>query len=211
MPDPTRQTISATEAPALFNASPYVTRWMLHRRFAHGDEIHSPEHNRMDWGKRLQPLLLAAAAEDLRLEVKPNASDVYVRNARLGCTRDAEIICPDRGPGALETKCVFDSGVWMREWAGGKTPPRHHEIQLQVQMYVGDGERPFQWGVLAAWIGGEMHYFEREPILELWDEIDKEARQFFADVQAGTEPDPFGAPIESALLAKVFPTLTARS
>lgn len=206
MPDPLKQTISATQAPALFGVSPYVTRWMLYRHFAHGDPIDSPEHNRMNWGKRMQPLLLAAAAEDLHLEVRANATDDYVRRDLLGCTRDADIICPDRGPGALETKCAFDYSVWMHDWAGGKTPPRHNEIQLQVQMMVGDGRKPYEWGVLAAWVGGEMHYFERKSIPELWTELETEADKFFADVKAGREPDPFGAPVEMPLLHKVFPT-----
>jgi hypothetical protein len=41
VPDRTLKTISATEAPALFNASPYVTRWMLWQRFANGMDIDS--------------------------------------------------------------------------------------------------------------------------------------------------------------------------
>src|SRR3989442_9052297 len=127
MPDTTKQTISATQSPALFGVSPYMTRWMLLRHFIHGDPIDSPEHERMTWGKKLQPLVLAQAAEDLHLEVRPNAEDVYLRSEHfpIGCTRDAEIICPDRGPGTLETKCVFDYGVWMQTWNGGKALPKH--------------------------------------------------------------------------------------
>lgn len=204
MPDPTKQTLSATQTPALFGASPYLTRWMLARHFIHGDTIDSPEHNRMDWGKKLQPLLLAQAAEDLHLEVRPNHADDYVRRGRLGCTRDAEIICPDRGPGALETKVVFDFRVWMQDWAGGKAPPKHIEIQTQQQCLVGDGETPYQWGVIAVWIAGEMKYFERKPIPELWAEIEREAARFFEDVAAGREGEPFGDPVEMPLLTKLF-------
>lgn len=205
MPDPLKQTLSATQTPALFGASPYLTRWMLLRHFIHGDAIDSPEHNRMDWGKKLQPLLLAQAAEDLHLEVRPNAADAYVRNGNLGCTRDAEIICPDRGPGALETKCVFDYSVWMQTWNGGKTLPRHIEIQTQQQMMVGDGAKSFGWGVIAVWVCGEMKYFQREPIPELWSAIRGEAERFFVDVAAKVEGEPFGDPVEAPLLAQVFP------
>lgn len=205
MPDPTLQTISATQTPALFGASPYLTRWMLLRHFIHGDVIDGPEHNRMDWGKKMQPLLLAQAAEDLRVEVRPNAEDRYIRSGLLGCTRDAEVICPDRGPGALETKCVFDYGVWMETWNGGKTLPRHIEIQLQQQMMVGDGAKPFDWGVLAVWVCGEIKYFERKPVAGLWPAIDAEARKFFADVAAKIEGQPFGEPVEMPLLLELFP------
>ena len=205
MPDPLKQTLSATQTPALFGVSPYLTRWMLLRHFIHGDPIDSLEHNRMSWGRLLQPLVLAQAAIDLHLEVRPNASDTYVRRGLLGCTRDAEIICPDRGPGALETKCVFDYGVWMREWDGGKRPPRQNEIQLQQQMLVGNGESPYDWGVLGVWVCGEMHYFERKPIHDLWFAIGDKAREFFADVAAKREGEPFGEVVEWPLLQTLFP------
>lgn len=206
MPDPLKNTLSATQTPALFGASPYLTLWMLKRHFIHGDSIEGPEHNRMDWGSKMQALVLAQAAEDLRVEVKPNADDNYIRRGLLGCTRDGDVICPDRGPGAIETKCVFDYGVWMQTWNGGKSLPRHIEIQLQQQMMVGDGVKPFEWGVLAVWLCGEMKYFERKPIPELWTAIDVEAFKFFDDVEAKLEGEPFGEPIELPLLAKVFPT-----
>lgn len=209
MPDPTRATISATEASALFDVSPYVTLWMLYRRFAHGEEAHVEPHVRMDWGTKLEPLVLAQAAEDLKFEVRPNRGEdgkqVYIRNGLLGCTRDADVICPDRGPGACETKCVFDYRIWMSEWAGGNNPPRHHEIQLQQQMKVGDGKTSYKWGVEVVWVAGELYYFERKPIPKFWDALDVEAGRFFASVKAGNEPEPFGTPREYPLLNEAFP------
>lgn len=204
MPDPTRQTISATQAPGLWNVSPYVTRWMLWQHFANGVDIDSPADARMAWGTKLQPLILQQAAEDLRLEVIPNDADAYHRRGQLGCTRDADIICPDRGPGALETKCVFDYRTWMADWQGGA--PRHYELQLQQQMFVGDERGSFQWGVIAAWVAGEVHYFQREPIVELWEKLEAEAAAFFQSVADKAEPDPFGAPIEVEWLTKLLPT-----
>lgn len=205
MPDPHKKTVSATQTPALFGVSPYLTKWMLLRHFIHGDSIESPEHNRMNWGSKLQPLILEQVAQDVHLEVRPNKTDAYVVRGLVGCTRDAEIICPDRGPGSLEIKCVFDYATWMQEWAGGKTPPKHIEIQLQQQMLVGEpGDKPHDWGILAVWCCGDMHYFERSPIPELWEEINAQATQFFADVAAGREGDPFGVPVEWPLLSRLF-------
>ena len=206
MPDTLKQTLSATQTPALFGVSPYLTRWMLLRHFIHGDDISSPEHNRMNWGKKLQPLIIEQAAAELHLEVRPNADDIYVRRGLIGCTRDAEIICPDRGPGALETKCVFDLGIWMRDWGGGKTVPKQNEIQLQQQMMVGDGaDGPqYQWGVIVAWVCGDLHYFERKPIPDLWKAIDREVFEFFVAVEKGDAGQPFGEPIELPLIGKLF-------
>lgn len=202
MPDPLKQTLSATQTPALFGASPYLTIWMLLRHFIHGDPIDSPAHNRMDWGLKMQPLLLEQAAEDLHLEVRRD--EQYVRRGLLGCTRDAIVTCPDRGPGALEFKCCFDYGTWMRDWGGGDTPPRHNEIQLQQQMMVGDGTASYQWGVLGVWVGGDIHYFERKPIAKLWKSIEGEAEKFFKDVAAKIEGEPFGSPIEMPLMAELY-------
>lgn len=212
MPDPLKQTISATQSPALFNVSPYITRWMLYRHFANGLPLDDEADARMTWGKKLQPLIIAQAAEDLKLEVRPNDGDLYHRRGLLGCTRDATIICPDRGPGALETKCVFDYRTWMADWAGGKFVPKHYEIQLQQQMLVGEGGDEFaadgsayQWGVLAAWVAGEVKYFERAPIDKLWHALNDEARDFFKDLAAKREPAPFGDPVELPWLTELFP------
>lgn len=210
MPDPTKATLSATETPALFGASAYCTRWMLYQKFAKGLALDKEGDARMTWGTKLQPLIIAQAAADLRLEVQPNADDSYHRRGLLGCTRDATIICPDRGHGALETKCVFEYSVWMQDWQGGKSPPRQHEIQLQQQMHVGDENGPYTWGVIAAWLAGEVHYFERQPIPELWAALESEAARFFDDVKNGREPNAFGAPVEYPLMQKIFAVESGR-
>lgn len=185
-----------------------MTKWMLFQRFAKGVEAPGPEHNRLSWGTKMEPLLLDQAAADLRLEVttnrKPDGSQAYIRRGLLGCSRDADIYDPQRGPGALETKCCFDYKILMQEWDGGKTPPRMHEIQLQQQMYVGDGAKSFDWGCIALWCGGDMTYFQRKPMPDLWAKFEAEAQQFFEDILAGREPEPFGSPIEVPLLKQLF-------
>jgi predicted phage-related endonuclease len=211
VPDPTLETISASEAAALFNVSPWVTRWMLWQRFANGMDIDAEPDARMSWGTKLEPLILEQASEDMRLEVRPNrqpnGAQQYFRTGWFGCHRDGDIICPDRGPGAIETKSVFNYQTWMADWGGGKVPPRHVEIQLQVQMYVGAGNAsPFHWGVIAVWIAGEVYYFERQPIPELFDRLHAEAKSFFASVKSKDEPDPFGATVELPWLNQMFPT-----
>jgi hypothetical protein len=206
MPDPNAQSLSATETPALFNASPYLTRWMLYQKFRRGRSIEKVETERMYWGKALQPLLLAKAAQDLALEVHPNVGETYERHARvpIGCTRDAVIFDPVRGYGSLEAKTVFDYGVWMREWGGGERVPRHTEIQLQQQMFIGQDHQPHLWGVIAAWVCGDMHYFERTPNEKFGAELEAAAFAFMLDVQRGNEPEPFGEAVELPLLAELF-------
>lgn len=176
---------------------------MLYRSFHDGLNISSPPNSRMDWGLKLQPLIIAQAAADLKMEVRPNVDDAYHRRGVVGCTRDADMIFPDVGPAALETKCVFDYRDWMEKWGGGEFVPRHYEIQLQVQMMVGDGREPYKRGVIACWCAGEVSYFHREPIPDLWETIEAEATKFLAEVRDGTEPEPFGHPVELPFLSAV--------
>lgn len=216
MPDPARHTVSATEAPMLFNASPYGTRWTLWQKFANGVEIPYEENERMSWGTKMQPLLLQEASYDLKLEVQ--AESQYVSRGSLGCTRDATVYCPDRGPGALETKCVFDYRTWMQKWGGGTFVPREIEIQLQVQMFVGDGAtlefsphtgrdgHSYNWGIIAVWVAAQMYYFERQPVPELWGQLERESRSFLISVRDRIEPDPFGVPLELPLIQQLYPT-----
>lgn len=53
----------AQQYPALFSVSPYGTRWMLYKRFADGLDMDTSPNSRMSWGLKMQPLILAQAAE----------------------------------------------------------------------------------------------------------------------------------------------------
>lgn len=203
MPDPELNTISASEIPAVLGVSPWSTRWIVAQRFL-GHELPRAGDNRMDWGTRLQPLVLEAAAAEFAIEIEPNALNLYVRRGKLGCTVDAWSTALDVGKGAIECKCIFDYQVWMRDWAGGRTPPKYVEVQLQQQLYVGDGNSPFKWGLIVAWVGGDLHFFRREPIPELWAHMEREAEQFFKDIAAGDPGEAFGLPVELPLLNALF-------
>jgi len=204
MPDPTLATISATEISMALGISPYGTPFTLWQRFK-GHDIDRAGDARMTWGTKMEPLIIEQARDDLSLEVIPNAGDdgkqVYFRRGPIGATRDATIVDPDRGPGAFDAKCIFDYGTWMQKWGGGKAPPRHIELQLQAQMFCGDGKEPFQHGRIAAWVCGEITYFDREPIPKVWDQMEKTASQWFEDLKTDKQPDPFGDPMEQPWLA----------
>lgn len=206
MPDPLMKTVSASQAAALWNASPYQTRWMLWNKFAHGLIGDEPETERMKWGKLIEPLVIEECAKKHNLEIIPGQK--YYRRGMLGATRDATIIAPDRGPGTVEVKCIFDYSVWMSDWEGGKKPPRHHEIQLQTQMKVGDGDgtNPYSWGLLVAWVCADLHFYERRPIDALWTQLDIEAARFFGSIERKEEPDPFGSTAEIPWLTQMFET-----
>lgn len=217
MPDALRKTVSATEVAALFGESPYLTKWMLYQNFVNGTPIATEENERMLWGRKMQPLIAKQAAQDHGFIVEQNELDRYLSRGVLGCTRDAIIVDPERGPGALEVKAVFDYKVWNETWGGGSRIPRHIILQLQQQMFVGDGDatctlwpedafRSYSWGLLAVWVCAQMHYFKFDAQPDLWREMENESAMFLDSVSCKREPDPVGSVLELPLLAQLYPT-----
>lgn len=214
MPDRELKTLSSTEVPALLGASPYKTRWTVMQRFM-GNETPTAGHNYMDWGLILQPKVLERAAAELALEIDPNALDTYTRRNLLGFTADAWTRAPDKGRGIVECKCVFNPDVWWDKgdhgWAGGRKVPKHIEIQHQVQLYCGDGTVPASWGFIVAWYQAGLHFFNREPIPDLWTEFETEATRFFQDLAAGDPGKPFGSPVELPLINQLFQVVEGKT
>ena len=210
MPDPTKQSVSASQTPVLFGQSPYATRWMLHQHFAKGLPLDAPEDERTRWGSLLQDDILEATALSYRMEMQPNIANEYTRAGRLGATIDGRMIMPDRGPVIVEAKNI-DWLRWRDTWTKTAAAP-HVEIQLQTQMLVaGELDAEPRHGIIAALVGGnELVFHERAPDAELHDRIREEAAHFFEDLAAGREPDPFGSPLELPMLAALYPETTPR-
>jgi hypothetical protein len=211
MPDPKRESVSSTEAAALYNQSPFITRWMLYHKLRNGADVETEpdENERMTWGKRLQDDILDETAARLHLDVTPNAEDVYLRRPYIpiGATRDASIFSPDWGPGVVEAKNV-DWLQWRDKWTPDLAPA-HIELQTQVAMMVGDGRRSASWGVIACLVGGnELRLYKRSPMLDLWRQLARDARDFMRAVANGNEPDPFGAAGEIPIINQLYPETT---
>ena len=138
MPDPNRQTVSASAVSALWNNNPYTTLYMLWHHFKNSVSLDGVENERMTWGNRLERAILYGIAEELHLDVRPNTGYRRAVDARLGATVDADCIHPDWGAGAVEAKNV-DYLRWRDTWTS-TTAPAHIEAQLQCQMLIGDGK-----------------------------------------------------------------------
>ena len=144
------------------------------------------EHERLEWGRRLEPALAAAYEEKTgRLILDPGDFTIY-RSRRYpwgACTLDREIApIEDReGPGVLELKCVDsnrgsmsmspDDGyrglrdAAVSDWKD--EPPLAYLVQLQWQLLV----TGYQWGSFAVLVGGNKF---------LW--LDVERRQDVIDI-----------------------------
>ncbi|MBF6560520.1 MAG: YqaJ viral recombinase family protein [Candidatus Binataceae bacterium] len=204
MPDPTLRTVSASQAAALFDQSPYCTRWMLWQHFARGLPLGAEPDERIEWGTLLQDDILRATARRYRFEVEENSESIYLRRGPLGATIDGRMRVPDQGDVIIEAKNI-DWQRWRDTWSESAAAP-HVEIQMQVQLFSATADR----GVIAALVGGnELKCYERETNRALQRELQDAAGDFLASVVAGKEPDPLGSPIELPLLAALYPATEA--
>lgn len=202
MPDPLMETLSATQSAALFDVSPYTTRWLLWRVFSGLDEMESldaEENERMLWGNLHEPTVFKEAMRRLDLEGEYNEAQEYVRHPEhpIGCTPDGKVFHPSKGKAVVQVKCV-DWMIWKDTWTEDLPPPQIcHQVQHEMQVMDA------QWAVIPTLINGnELRLYEMYPDAELQSEILKRANEFFIDVKEGNEPDPLGVPMEQPTLLK---------
>jgi len=202
MPDPTKKTLSATQSAALFDCSPYQTKWLLWRVFSgltEMEELDAEENQRMKWGTLLEPVIFKEALRVLNIEGEYNEAQDYVRHETLplGCTPDGRCWHPSKGLAVVQVKCV-DWLVFKNDWEDD-VPPPHIVAQVQQEMLVVGAE----YAVIPVLIGGnDLRLIELFPDLEFQAELISRAKQFFKDVEDGNEPDPLGVPIEQHELLK---------
>jgi len=204
MPDREWTTVSASQVPALFGQSPYMTRWMLWHAFRARDlsMIEPAENERMWWGKMLQPIILAATAREFKLDIVENVANQYRQRGSVGATIDGLTSAPDLGPIVVEAKGI-DWLRWRDTWTATAAAP-HVEIQTQINMWAAGAEH----GIIAACVGGNSPIFHRRELnRELIERCEEEARLFLESVRDGKEPDPLGSPLELPMMAQLYPVI----
>ena len=201
MPDPAGKCLGSSEVPDIFNQG-YKSRWLLWQKYANGLDIDPKEDLRMRAGTLMQPVILQLAAEELGLKVVPNEGDKFVKadGLRLGATIDAHCEDPIKGLGVVEAKSV-DWLIWKDNWTD-KMATMYVEIQLEVQMLCTGAD----WGVIAAWIGGnDLRLYYREPREKLRADIIEGVAAFWDDVEQLREPDVVGIKVETPAMAELWP------
>jgi hypothetical protein len=207
MPDQTWETVSASQAPALVNRSPYCSRRMLWEAWRKRDRslIETEDDERIRWGRLLQDDILAMTAAKYRLEVRENTGNDYARRGPLGATIDGLMIAPGQGRVVVEAKNI-DWLRWRDTWTKTQAAP-HVEIQTQVGMYAAEADH----AIIAAMVGGnDLRFYERELDRELIAEIEEQARQFLVSVETGNAPDWLTDEMELPVIAKLWPKVDER-
>jgi len=202
MPDPTKQSVSASQMPCLFGVSPYMSRFMLWHDFKGDAELPLVDPDeRMAWGTLHEPAILARTAYDYRARMIVNTERrQYVRRGRIGHTRDGRMLGSGRGRINVEAKNL-DFMVWKSDWTE-TAAPQHIEIQAETGTYVDRCDMT----IIAAHVGGNsIRYYERAPRPELQDRIKAETASFFESLKRNREPDPLGVAAELPQLATLYP------
>jgi predicted phage-related endonuclease len=172
--------VGASEVAALFDCCPYLTKFELwHRRKGNIDQPDFAGDERMEWGLRLEPAIIAAAADRYGYRVEETPRRLSNGNG-LGGHPD-QLASDERGPGIIEIK----TADWLvfKQW--GDEPPTHY--LLQAMAYAGLAGRA--WCDVVVLVGGnrlERFCYDFRP--KIYAEIEKRVADFWQSVGANDPP-----------------------
>jgi predicted phage-related endonuclease len=180
--------VGASEVAALFDASPWVTKFELfHRKRG---TIATPEFNEVVDGKpadmrvfcgvMLEPVVIDIACRLWGYE-RVETPKKLTNGRGLGGHPDQLVRCPERGVGVLEVK----TADWLVAKGWGDEPPLHY--QLQAQTYA--GLAGVEWCEIVTLVSGnDPRRFALPFKPKLYAEIEARVAAFWADVKAGRAP-----------------------
>lgn len=182
--------VGASEVAALFDESPYLTRFELWHRKAGNIGVPefnamaddgTPENERIWWGVRLEEAILQGACE--RFGYTEVERHPVLSNGRgLGAHPDALAWCPVRkSRGYVEIK----TADWLVRKGWGDEPPLHYLLQSQT----GQGLAGAAWGDVLVLVGGNsLERFQYEFRPKLYAEIERRVEAFWQTVRDNQPP-----------------------
>lgn len=197
-----RGNVGASEVAALFDCSPYTSRYALWQIKA--GAIPGPDLNgeRPKWGLRLEDAIMAAFVEETGCAYAYRRAG-YVQHPTvegLGCSPDFFLVDRDAVPIEIaETKNV-DWLQHKRQWGG--EPPAHILLQTQAQLSC----TGLAAVTVPALVGGNelKHYrFERRP--KIIAEIERRVAEFWQSIRDGRAPEPDGSDSTAQAIKALYP------
>ena len=185
------QHVGGSEVAALFDCSPWLTHFELwHRKngtiatpeFNATRDDGNPENERIYWGVKLEAAIIEAAKE--RYGYTDREGGEALSNGKgLGGHPDRRVICPERGPGIVETKMVD----WLERKKWGDEPPLNY--LLQGNTYAGlDNVGWFDMLILVG--GNKLERFQYDFRPKLFAEAEKRTEAFWQSIRANNPPKP---------------------
>jgi len=192
------QTIGGSEVGIVLGCSPYGTLNELYH-VKKGNFQPSFEGNKlMQWGQAFEPVIATLISGDMYWDLQ-HCKDYHQHpeHPHLGATLDYYVIESEHGPGILEIKNV---STFSPDW-GQNRAPAHVELQVQHQFLVVNAARraagldTFKWGAIGSLHAGnpeDVRIMYRKPDPKVHKHIIEKCGAFWADVEAGEEPDLIG-------------------
>lgn len=182
--------VGAGEVAALFDASPWLTRFELYHRKR--GTIATPEFNavtngvpddmRIFCGVMMEPVVVEIACRLWGYE-RVETPKRLTNGKGLGGHPDQLVRCPERGIGVLEIK----TADWLAAKGWGDEPPLNY--QLQAQSYA--GLAGVEWCEIVTLVGGnDPRRFPMPFRPKVYAEIERRVAQFWQDVADNREPKP---------------------
>lgn len=182
--------ITSTESSALFNLSPYTTKFELWHRKNEQQQGSFEATTRMLWGTRLQDSIAAGIASDKGWKIR--RMDEYMRDPdlKMGSSFDFVIEGGEDDGALLEIKNVdslaFKNG-WSDDGVNVEAPPMI-EIQVQHQLAVAE-KAPHSY--LGAFIGGNRYeLIKRDRDEKVIRAIKSKVSQFWDSIFNNERPEP---------------------
>lgn len=186
-----KKNINSTEVAALLGMSQYKTKLRLWLEKAGKIESDFEETAPTVWGKRLQTAIGQGISEDNGWKCF-DLQGYYLEDldSRLGASMDFRVICPEKGPGLLETKSTgfFDEEAgWFKDRA-----PMDYEFQIQSQVNLAIADKQaIGWGCIGALDGRKAtRLYHRSPDTALFNMIREEVNKFWHSVKIDEAPAP---------------------
>jgi putative phage-type endonuclease len=206
--------IGASDSPALFNLSPYHSRFSLWTKKtgptpaederSEEDEIEAladPRAERMEWGHLLEGPIAAQYERRTKRKLWSFSDFCIAQHPRIPfmlSTLDRFIIeAPDRkGDGTLEIKNSGD----LLAWRDG--PPQHYLVQVQHQLAVTGRD----YATLVVLLGGNrLRWWDIDRVEGFIEELEHAVVDFWEDVQANRRPAVDGHKATLEALKKLHP------
>lgn len=178
--------ITSTEVAALFDLSPYMTKFELWHKKKDQVILEIEANERMAWGDRLESVIATGIGEDKGWAVSPFKNYMRIPDIRLGSSFDYIINDQDA---ILEIKNV-DGLIFKNQWLKDDDSfeaPDHIELQVQVQLLV-SGKNKAHIGVFVG--GNKIHLIEREPDLDIQAAIIEKTKEFWQSIYDNNPPSP---------------------
>lgn len=209
-----RGDLTSTAVAALFDASPYTTRFQLWHEYRNGIEPEFIENERMSWGRHLEAAIAQTAADKEKIKIAPFKDYVRIKGLRIGSSFDFVVMREVESPipvtfkdlasgeeSPIATKCYQEDAIfeiknvdslqfkngWSEDENGNIEAPLHIEIQIQHQMLVADLNRV----ELRALVGGnKLIKITRFANKEFQELILQKCAEFWHSVDNNIEPPP---------------------